>query len=55
LRAKLAGRGVTLTVLVFGAAKLFPELGNDMLDVPQRSGAALAVTGMLWISQHSRG
>jgi len=41
LGAKLAGLGVTLALPFLGAAKLFADMGSDMLDMSQRTGVAV--------------
>ncbi len=41
LGARLAGLGVTLALPFLGAAKLFADMGSDMLDMSQRTGVAV--------------
>jgi flagellar biosynthesis GTPase FlhF len=41
LGARIAGLGVTLALPFLGAAKLFADMGSDMLDMSQRTGVAV--------------
>lgn len=41
LGTKLAGLGITMAVPFLGAAKLFADMGSDMLDMSQRTGVAV--------------
>jgi hypothetical protein len=41
LGARIAGLGVTLALPFLGAAKLFADMGSDILDMSQRTGVAV--------------
>lgn len=41
LGARIAGLGVALALPLLGAAKLFADMGSDMLDMSQRTGVAV--------------
>ncbi|MBA2224578.1 phage tail tape measure protein [Thermogemmata fonticola] len=47
LGAKLTGLGVTLAAPLFGAVKLFSDLGGDMKDLSDRTGVAVEALSQL--------